>query len=270
MQGEVKGEDGHGALGGVGEKVPQRRWEDWERSRVRKIQRDERRRREFERQFGSRQTYQSSSTLWDDSVAPSETASSYGGDEDRWGLEIGQYREDAPSTLPPPVGLFNVDAGSSEGEQDTLEAHELELVLDQGWADDDSPNGTRTYGSPYASPRIGSPLGASPKLYSLSDAPSMGQTWSNQSLEPLTANSASPTLEGFSQHRDPFSNAASASYQHSPPSPYRQFSGQASASGVEATSTSPSNQQHFKRRSLSGTHAPLPPSPTGDYGRRLA
>lgn len=50
MEGEGKGE-GHGDGGGHlnGPELPLRRWEDWERSRLRKLRREERRRRDFER-----------------------------------------------------------------------------------------------------------------------------------------------------------------------------------------------------------------------------
>ncbi|OJA11306.1 hypothetical protein AZE42_10520, partial [Rhizopogon vesiculosus] len=54
VEGEAKG-DGHGSGSGVfdGSSVPLRRWEDWERSRLRKLKRDERRRRDLERMHPS-------------------------------------------------------------------------------------------------------------------------------------------------------------------------------------------------------------------------
>ena len=53
MEGERK-DTGHGEGKGVStaQSVPLRRWEDWERSRLRKIRREDRRRREFARQHG--------------------------------------------------------------------------------------------------------------------------------------------------------------------------------------------------------------------------
>ena len=284
-------------MGGAVVQVPLRRWEDWERSRLRKMKRDERRRREFERQFGSRQTYNSTSSLWDDSAAPSETASSYGGDEDRWGMQIGQYSEDGPTLAPPPIGLFNVDMDSSEGDHDTIEEHELELVLDQGWQDEDSPH-LRQYGSGYTSPQRTMSPPMPPKLYSLSDAPVMQKSWSTQSHEPLTA-SASSSTEHFNpngQAQNPFDSTANfvgyASHDtlSSPvPSPYQhqqhQFGAAAASSSVEGSG----QYGHVKQRSLSSTSSSPAmgrsggregaetPSPTKDHsmqhgggGRRIA
>ncbi|KAK4047860.1 hypothetical protein OIO90_006021 [Microbotryomycetes sp. JL221] len=236
VAGEIKGDDGHGMLGGISTKVPLRRWEDWERSRLRKIKREERRRRDFERQFGTRATHGSYS-LFDDSNAPSETASSYGGDEDRWGLEIGQYNEDVPSTLPPPVGLFPVDSASSSeaGDHDTIEAHELELVLDQGWTEDDVA--TPTYGGDFA--------------FSKADinAPSMDVTWSNHSQDPLNpfGRSVEDDFLSSSQSRNPFAAV-------SPQLDTAASSGVSSSIGFN----------HSKRRSLSSTHSTSPV-----MGRRL-
>ena len=50
VEGEGK-DQGHGSDGrkDTGPAVPMRRWEDWERSRLRKLKREERRRRDFER-----------------------------------------------------------------------------------------------------------------------------------------------------------------------------------------------------------------------------
>jgi chitin synthase len=277
-------------MGGEVANVPLRRWEDWERSRLRKMKRDERRRRDFERQFGSRQTYQSSNSLWDDSTAHSETASSYGGEEDRWGMEIGHYSEDGPTLAPPPIGLFHIDADSSEGDHETIAEHELELVLDQGWQEDDL--GGRPYGSGYASSRPMSPQ-APPTLYALSDAPIMQKTWSSNSHEPLNQ-SASSSVEQFAA-QDPFNNTnyatgyGSASPIGSPiPSPYQQQHAQmlpagAASSGFEGSG----GYGHVKNRSLSSTNSsPViarggreasggaeTPSPTREHygqGRRIA
>jgi len=43
VEGEIKSKDDHGAAGGVAVEVPLRRWEDWERSRLRKVKREEKR-----------------------------------------------------------------------------------------------------------------------------------------------------------------------------------------------------------------------------------
>ena len=53
VEGEAKGEaHGEGAAVRGGVNIPLRRWEDWERSRIRKLRRDERRRQELQNQFG--------------------------------------------------------------------------------------------------------------------------------------------------------------------------------------------------------------------------
>ncbi|SCZ89307.1 BZ3500_MvSof-1268-A1-R1_Chr1-1g01095 [Microbotryum saponariae] len=276
--GEIKGDDGHG-VGGVAAKVPMRRWEDWEKTRLRKKKRDERRRREFERQFDSRLTHGSSNSLYDDSNAPSETASSYGGDEDRWGMDIGGYLEDGPTALPPPVGLFSIDAESEEGETSTLDARELELVLDQGWGDEEAQRGyasSQSHG--YASPpvsgggRRGSPP-APPRLYSLSDGPSSGQAWTNSSFEPLK--SASPTsIHG------PLDDGNYVSYgtAHAP----TLYSDPDPSKGNTALSSSVDRSTgHAKRRSLGSSSQPASPEATRQdasdtspphhgYGRRIA
>ena len=62
--------------------VPLRRWEDWERSRLRKTKRDEKRKREFERSFGGAKTASTLdsrlSTKWDSETASLATS----GEED--------------------------------------------------------------------------------------------------------------------------------------------------------------------------------------------
>lgn len=282
-------------MGGTVTNVPLRRWEDWERSRLRKMKRDERRRREFERQFGSRQTYQSGTTsMWDDSNMPgSETASSYGGEEDRWGLEIGGYAEDGPTLAPPPVGLFLVDEreGSSEGDHETIEGHELELVLDQGWEEDSPQLGGRPFGAGAGGGYNSRPTSppSPPKLYSLSDAPVMHKTWSSNSHDPLAASSASSSVEHFSPNplNDPFNSSTHyAGYAPASPlaSPHAQMlpPGAGAGFGSGASSSVDGGYGHVKNRSLSSSSSsPVmvrggaggggeTPSPTREGGRRLA
>lgn len=152
VEGERKGEDGHAAGLGVSaaSAVPLRRWEDWERSRLRKIKREEKRRREFERQFGQAHFHHPSLSNLDamstftDTVSPSDSASMFSasGEEDRWGAQIGAYYEDGPSAMPPPVGLYSVDELSDE-QEGTYDASEMEAVLESGWADDTLPGSSR-------------------------------------------------------------------------------------------------------------------------------
>ncbi|GAA5837418.1 hypothetical protein JCM11251_002103 [Rhodosporidiobolus azoricus] len=183
VAGEIKGADDHGASGGVSaaSAVPLRRWEDWERSRLRKLRREEKRKREFERQFGSRAVHGPQST-GGSTYADSETASSYGGpDEDRWGLQIGAYNEDATMSsgyggVPPPVGLYSVDEWDEDEETSTLNQHDLVNVLEQGW-DDASPVPSPTPSYPG---RLGGSGGVSPGGY----AGAAGSGYSTPSEQP--------------------------------------------------------------------------------------
>jgi chitin synthase len=123
VEGEIRSK-GHDDKTAVfdGTTIPLRRWEDWEKSRLRKLKREEKRRRDFERQFGA--TYGGTSTGDGGSsdghgysnsdsgrlVAPpafgngignglgrgrarseyeSDAGSVFSGDEDIWGAEIG-------------------------------------------------------------------------------------------------------------------------------------------------------------------------------------
>jgi len=97
--------------------VPLRRWEDWERSRLRKLKRDEKRMRDMNRTFSAsqQQVYRPSiidprfSGRWDAETSSLATS----GEDDRYGMQIGQYNEDAASHVPPPLGLYSVEEASS-------------------------------------------------------------------------------------------------------------------------------------------------------------
>ncbi|KAF8919983.1 glycosyltransferase family 2 protein [Mucidula mucida] len=129
VEGEAK-DEGHGDSKGKfnGEAIPLRRWEDWERSRLRKIRREERRRRDFERAHPSgyipgdgdllsarsdvRSQYDGSDTM---SVTSSE--------DDQWGAQI---------VSPPPVGLLLPEDGTLQTAK-TLDGAELEAMLEMGF-----------------------------------------------------------------------------------------------------------------------------------------
>ncbi|KAF8756904.1 Glycosyltransferase like family 2 [Rhizoctonia solani] len=87
---------GHGDGGGVAAQVPLRRWEDWERSRLRKLKREEKRRREMERAYAN-----------------------YPGNTLR--AENTEYYDGASDTVsvfavpPPPNTLRRLDMGSDSG-----------------------------------------------------------------------------------------------------------------------------------------------------------
>lgn len=85
-----------------GTTIPLRRWEDWEKSRLRKHKREERRRKEFERQFGGGfHDSNSSDGHGQYGLTPgypqgrirseyeSDAGSVFSGEDDIWGAEIG-------------------------------------------------------------------------------------------------------------------------------------------------------------------------------------
>jgi len=121
-----------------------RRWEDWERSRLRKLKRDERRRRDFERAHPSGYHGGENSFL----MAPdarsqydgSDTLSLNSSDDDHWGTQIGGYNEHNAQFPPPPVGLLPQDDKLQTAK--TLGGAELEAMLEMGFDERPSPNST--------------------------------------------------------------------------------------------------------------------------------
>jgi chitin synthase len=142
VEGEGKGEghgDGKGQISG--QSVPLRRWEDWERSRLRKLKRDERRRREFERAHPSGYLVGDQEYLgvrsdihstYDGSDTVSVTSS-----EDHWGLQIGEYNENNAQYPPPPPVLHPPSQHALDSAK-TIDERDLEAMLESGW--DPSPN----------------------------------------------------------------------------------------------------------------------------------
>ncbi|GAA6016328.1 hypothetical protein JCM11491_006817 [Sporobolomyces phaffii] len=262
VQGEIKSKDDHGDGSGVAVEVPLRRWEDWERSRLRKFKREEKRRREFERQFGTRAVHAPSSRDGNSTYyAESETASSYGGaDDDRWGPHLGAYNEDSTGNIPPPVGLYSVDESSEDAE--TIHQHDLDIVLDQGWGDE-SPPQLRGYNSGYSTPSeqqhggFNVPASSTttanrppppPKLYSLSDAPLMQHSLSSSSHLTSTLSLHSP-----SSAQDPFHDGARS------PSPlisvesFQRLDESVGASSSTSSAIEPLHGGHARQRSLSSS-----------------
>ena len=145
VEGEAKGEahgDGPAVVQPIN--VPLRRWEDWERSRLRKLRREEKRRRDFERMhpvgyqpgegyLGARHEVKS--------FDGSDTLSVSSSDDDHWGMQIGGYNEHNPSYPPPPMALHMKHANAS-GE--TLAGDQLEAMLEVGFDEGLSPNSSAT------------------------------------------------------------------------------------------------------------------------------
>ena len=142
MEGEAKAEahgTGDASVGGLS--VPLRRWEDWERSRLRKLKREERRRKDMERlhpggfvtsendllsvRGGGGSQYEGSDAY---SVASS--------DDDHWGHQVGGYNEGSVQYPPPPVGLYDIAAAGDGG---LVGSAQLEAMLDAGF-DEESPS----------------------------------------------------------------------------------------------------------------------------------
>ncbi|KAK0455112.1 glycosyltransferase family 2 protein [Armillaria borealis] len=146
VEGEAK-DAGHGGTGGRfnGEAIPMRRWEDWERSRLRKLRRDERRRRDLERahpggyyagdgdllsaRSDARSQYDGSDTI---SLASSS-------EDDQWGTQIGGYNEHNAQYPLPPVALLMPEEETLQSAK-TLDGAELEAMLEMGF--DDRPRPT--------------------------------------------------------------------------------------------------------------------------------
>lgn len=128
-QGKDVGHDGDTQTAAA---VPLRRWEDWERSRIRKIKRDAKRRQDMERKFGNRLFSASESERWDSSETASLATS--GGEDDRYNLQIGQYDETAAGHHPPPPGLYRL---SDTGSHVTYQEDQMAAILDEEWDEDE-------------------------------------------------------------------------------------------------------------------------------------
>lgn len=160
VEGEAKAQ-AHDLGSGVfnGASVPLRRWEDWERSRLRKLKREERRRKDMERM------HPGGFLSTDNDLLSVRTGSQYDGsdthslassDDDHWGLQIGAYNENSIQYPPPPVGLLPISEVASGGK--VIDGVEMEAMLEAGFDDDSNPSPSRT---PTSAPR-----------YQLSDNPS--------------------------------------------------------------------------------------------------
>lgn len=148
VEGEGKGE-GHGA-GGPSDNtpaVPMRRWEDWERSRLRKLKREERRRKEFERAHPSGYIAGERDFLAAPDTRSIYTRSQYDGsdtlslnssDDDHWGTQIGGYNEHNAQFPPPPVGLIDSQSEALQTAK-TVDGAELEAMLEMGFDDRPTP-----------------------------------------------------------------------------------------------------------------------------------
>lgn len=179
VEGETKGEaHGEGGPARTSFSVPLRRWEDWERSRLRKLRREERRRREFEKQHGGYMTATGELAVRSEIQSQyegSDTMSVASSDDDHWGTQIGGYNENHPLYPPPPLGLMPQGFASAE----SIAASELEAMLEVGFDDQSSPQS-----------RLKPQDGA---RFQLTDRPPNGYTPLSRSTSPGVASPISPT-----------------------------------------------------------------------------
>ncbi|OSX66634.1 glycosyltransferase family 2 protein [Postia placenta MAD-698-R-SB12] len=140
VEGEAKSE-GHDSGGTIiaGAAVPLRRWEDWERSRLRKLRREERRQRELDRMQNHYMTANGELGVRVDSQYSSDTVSIASSDDDQWGAQIGGYNENSAAYPPPPVGLMQHGFQSAE----SVAGSDLMAKLEVGFDDEPSPPGSR-------------------------------------------------------------------------------------------------------------------------------
>jgi chitin synthase len=154
VAGETK-DKGHGAADGVfkGDAVPLRRWEDWERSRLRKLRREDRRRKELGRahpggfQTGDGELLSVFSTY----EGSSDTHSIASSEEDKWGMQIGEYNELNPAYPPPPTALLDPDRLLEIGTE-TLRQDELAAILQTGFGPEGPEPSTSNPASPTGLP----------------------------------------------------------------------------------------------------------------------
>ncbi|KAL8277525.1 hypothetical protein RQP46_010080 [Phenoliferia psychrophenolica] len=263
VEGEVKGQDGHDGDNGIATAVTLRRWEDWERSRLRKIKRDEKRRREFERAFGNRFHGESGTGTGESSPdglraggggyaeSQSDSTSIMSGD-DSWGRQVGEYREDSTSEMPPPVGLYHI-----EDDLETITGEDMELVLAQEW-DDSSPRSPGGGQQRHYDGLVQSSPAQPPRAFNLNDPP-MAQPWGNHgpASAALLSNSSHSSINSYG-------NAELASPRHTPPGGHPLAGILPSADSTPSPAQSSAYERphagHAKQRSLSGGH------PRVDFG----
>lgn len=107
VEGEVRSK-GHDDKTAVfdGTTIPLRRWDDWERSRLRKLRREEKRRKDLERQYG--QGFHGDDMLapggrggWTRSEYESDAGSLFSSEDDVWGADIGGVSRPSDKPLCP-------------------------------------------------------------------------------------------------------------------------------------------------------------------------
>ncbi|KAI0331038.1 hypothetical protein GY45DRAFT_1249786 [Cubamyces sp. BRFM 1775] len=213
VEGEAKGEaHGDGPTASGVNNVPMRRWEDWERSRLRKIRREERRRRDLERMQGAFLGANGELTARHEVFSQydgSDTISVASSEDDQWGAQIGGYNENSTQYPPPPIGLMPQALESAE----TVAASDLEAMLDAGF--DDRPSHGRGHAE---APRF--QLSDGPKYTPLSRATSPGPR--GTALSPTTPESgaiSSAVSDEWKTHAKKRSGGRSGKHEYGPLGP---------------------------------------------------
>ncbi|KAK4689436.1 chitin synthase, partial [Tremellales sp. Uapishka_1] len=171
VEGEIR-DKGHDDKTAVfdGTTIPLRRWEDWERSRLRKVKREEKRKRDMERSFGAGFHGDGDSLApgrnWARSEYESDSGSIFSSEDDVWGQDIGGYNEHNPSFPPPPIAL-PPETINVEGQ--TVGMDEMTAMLEAGF-DDPPPQAAFRSAQPYVSSPLQRQAFQPPQKFQLSDS----------------------------------------------------------------------------------------------------
>lgn len=139
-EGKQKGHDDASDTLAEGTQVPMRRWEDWERSRLRKLKREEKRRREMERlQIGGGGPFRGQGvpgrdTVYSMAISEFNEGSEVDPEDDRWGAQVGGYNEHSSQWAPPPATLL-LPGEEVIQSAESVGGDELSAMLERGFED---------------------------------------------------------------------------------------------------------------------------------------
>ncbi len=279
VEGEAKDKGHIDDTANIAFSVPLRRWEDWERSRLRKLKREARRRADLERQFG-KGIYNDEKDHADQYLDPhrashkslesfSDSASDF--DEDRWGAQIGGYDESQP---PPPLAIVRHSMWA-EGDNAIVGARDMEEMLEKGWDEDERTPPLQSWQKEHSFSPYPPPLPSIPPKYGVLSKPLPPQHQQQQHHQGPPPPLNRPTREA-SQVPAPGPRGPSVLHQHRQP-PHMQANGNGNAnanpfadvptiavtSGVDRN-VSGGYPQHARNRSGGQNVQPNPSAPT-DY-----
>ncbi|GJJ06163.1 hypothetical protein Clacol_000352 [Clathrus columnatus] len=242
VQGEAKGQEhdmGSGTTKGA--TIALRRWEDWERSRLRKQKREEKRRQDMARAFPKGYPNNAGflrADMRSQYTDQSDTISTTSSDEDQWGEQIGGYNEYSAQYPPPPPGLLIPNHDMIQAAE-TVDGDTMAAMLENGF--DDRPTSLPTSLSGRTVDRLSS---VSQQRYQLIDGP----------LSPgAQAVVHSPISPGFGTHVPMGSHDITQNH-------FRHFA--PPISQVDASSSAVDWKGHAKKRSTGGgpaRYGPLGP-----------